>query len=263
MNLFIDAFAWIFNPDNWVAGARSPLPIQDRIAEHLLYTLIAVVIAAAIALPVGLYIGHTGRGRQFVIAFTGSMRALPALGVVFFLTMVLGSVVRGASGVFWGTMIALIILAIPSILAGAYAGLESVSRQTIDAARANGMTEMQILLRVEIPLALSLIIGGLRAGTLQVIATAVIASYAGLGGLGRIISSGIGLNDYDRILGGAILVTALALVVDALFAIVQRLTRVPGIGNVATGVENKKLRRRATRSATAVETPIREGNFTA
>lgn len=260
MNLFVNAFAWIFDPQNWQPGGVSPLPIQDRLLEHLLYTAIAVVIAAAIALPLGFYIGHTGKGRQFVIGFTGAMRALPTLGVLFFLTMVLGSLVKGASGVFWGTIVALVILAIPSILAGAYAGLESVSRPAIDAARALGMTEMQILTRVEIPLALPLIIGGLRAGTLQVIATAVIASYAGLGGLGRIISSGIGLNDYDRILGGAILVTVFALLVDALFALVQRVTRVPGADNGDRGLRS---RRRASRPETVVETPTRERNVTA
>jgi len=262
MNLFVDAILWILNPANWQPGGTSPLPIQDRIAEHLLYAVVAVSIAALIALPLGFYIGHTGRGRQFVIGFTGAMRALPTLGVLFFLTMVLGNLVRGSAGIFWGTMIALIILAIPSILAGAYAGLESVSRQTIDAARAIGMTETQILTRVEIPLALPLIIGGLRAGALQIIATAVIASYAGLGGLGRIISSGIGLNDYDRILGGAILVTVLALVVDGAFAVVQRLTRVPGAGADAAG-PGARLRRRASRPEAAVGTPIQERNVTA
>lgn len=263
MNLILDALAWIFTAANWEPGGRSPLPLQDRIAEHLLYTGLAVLIAALIALPVGFYIGHTGRGRQFVISFTGSMRALPTLGVLFFLTMSFGSVVRGYSGVFWGTMIALIILAIPSILAGAYAGLESVSRQTIDAARACGMTEMQILTRVEIPLALPLIIGGLRAGVLQVIATAVIASYAGLGGLGRVISSGIGLNDYDRILGGAILVTVLALVVDGAFALIQRATRIRTGVNDTGRSGDSRLRRRASGPTTETKSPLYEGNVTA
>jgi len=191
------------------------------------------------------------------------MRALPTLGVLFFLTMVLGNVIRGASGVFWGTMIALTILAIPSILAGAYAGLESVSRQAIDAARAIGMTEMQILTKVEIPLALPLIVGGLRAGTLQVIATAVIASYAGLGGLGRVISSGIGLNDYDRILGGAILVTVLALLVDAVFAIIQRLTRTPGTYSASARSRDAQLRGRPDSPAAVIVRTSREGNVTA
>ncbi|KQM83714.1 ABC transporter permease [Agromyces sp. Leaf222] len=257
MNLFIEAFAWIFNPANWIAGAQSPLPIQDRIAEHLLYTFVAVLIAALIALPLGFYIGHTGKGRQFVISFTGGMRALPTLGVLFFLTMVLGYSMVSTTANFLGTMIALVLLAIPSILAGAYSGLESVDRQTIDSARANGMTELQILTKVEIPLSLPLIVGGLRSGVLQVIATVVIASYVGLGGLGRIIASGIGLNDYDRILGGAILITALALLVDGVFAVIQRLTATPGVGRPAeTG--RSAVRRQAQRQPATVGTPNQE-----
>lgn len=229
MNLLISALQWLVEPAQWTAGARSPLPIQDRLLEHLTYTLIAVLIAAIIALPLGFYIGHTGKGRQFVISFTGSMRALPTLGVLFFLLMVFGEFLSYDTAPIVGATISFVILAIPSMLAGAYAGLESVDRSTIDAARASGMTEWQILTQVEIPLALPLIIGGLRAGTLQVIATVTIASYAGLGGLGRIITSGIGLRDYDRILGGALLVTALALLVDAIFALVQSKTASKGV----------------------------------
>ena len=129
-------------------------------------------------------------------------------------------------------VISLIVLAIPSILAGAYSGLESVDRETIDASRALGMTELQILWQVEIPLALPLIVGGIRASVLQVIATATVAAYIGGGGLGRIILTGIGTNDYDRILGGALLVTALALVVDGAFALLQKLA---ATGNAPRG----------------------------
>jgi len=231
MDLFLSAVRWIFDPVNWQSGSISPLPIQDRLLEHLRYTAVSLVIAAAIALPLGFYIGHTGRARQFVISFAGAMRALPTLGLLYFLLMVFGYWLSFDTAPIVGSTIAFIVLAIPSMLAGAYAGLESVDRQTIDAARANGMTEWQILTKVEIPLALPLIIGGLRASTLQVIATVTIASYAGLGGLGQIISNGIGLNDYDRILGGALLVTALALFVDALFALAQRLTATPGLND--------------------------------
>ncbi|MET1007157.1 MAG: ABC transporter permease [Propionibacteriaceae bacterium] len=229
MNLLFDAIGWIFDPAHWIPGSQSPLPIQDRLVEHLAYTATAVVIAALIALPLGLYIGHTGRGRQFVIAFTGSMRALPTLGLLFFLLMVFGYVLSYDTAPIVGATIAFVILAIPSMLAGAYSGLESVDPQVIDAARANGMTEWQILLQVEIPLGLPLIVGGLRAAVLQVIATVTIASYAGLGGLGRIITSGIGLNDYDLILGGALLVTGLALVTDGLLALLQRATATKGL----------------------------------
>lgn len=229
MSFLLDALRWLFDPAHWQPGGRSPLPIQDRLLEHLAYTTISVVIAAVIALPLGFYIGHTGRGRQFVIGFTGAMRALPTLGLLFFLLMVFGYVLSFDTAPIVGATIAFVILAIPSMLAGAYSGLESVDRQTIDAARANGMTEWQILTRVEIPLSLTLVIGGVRNSVLQVIATVTIASYAGLGGLGRIITSGIGLNDYDRILGGALLVTALALLVDAVFALAQRATAPRGL----------------------------------
>ena len=238
MNLLLDALRWLADPAQWQPGSQSPLPLQDRLVEHLLYTATSVAIAAAIALPLGFFIGHTGRGRQFVIAFTGSMRALPTLGVLFFLLMVFGEFLSYDTAPIVGATIAFVILAIPSMLAGAYAGLESVDRGTIDAARASGMTEWQILTQVEIPLSLPLILGGVRAGTLQVIATVTIASYAGLGGLGRVITSGIGLNDYDRILGGALLVTALALVVDALFALAQRLTAVAAFTESRTPAES-------------------------
>lgn len=231
MDLILSAIRWILDPTHWESGSISPLPIQDRLLEHLRYTVVSLVIAAAIALPLGFWIGHTGRARQFVISFTGAMRALPTLGLLYFLLMVFGYWLSFDTAPIVGSTIAFVVLAIPSMLAGAYAGLESVDRQTIDAARANGMTEWQILFRVEIPLGLPLVIGGLRAATLQVIATVTIASYAGLGGLGRIITSGIGLNDYDRILGGALLVTALALVVDGLFALTQRLTATRGLSD--------------------------------
>lgn len=260
MNFFLEALRYIIDPANYIPGSQSPLPISDRISEHLLYTFASVVTAALIALPLGFYIGHTGRGRQFVIGFTGAMRALPTIGLLFFLTFVLGglSFLTTNPANFIGSIIALIILAIPSMLAGAYAGLESVDRQTVDAARANGMTEMQILRQVEIPLALPLIIGGVRAAVLQVIATATIASYTGLGGLGRLIASGIGLNDYTRILAGAILVTALALLVDGVFAIIQKLTATRGLTSSRRD-DRRNLRDRSEGSLAVVGTPTPEG----
>ena len=258
MDFLIQALQYIFDPANYIPGSRSPLPIQDRIGEHLLYTLIAVLIAAAIALPLGLYIGHSGRGRQFVIAFTAAMRALPTLGLLYFFTMVLNGTVGFRQTAFIGSIVALIILAIPSTLAGAYSGVESVDRQTIDAARANGMTEWQILTRVEIPLALPLIIGGVRSSVLQVIATATIASFIGLGGLGRIITTGIALNDYQVMLAGALLVTALALVIDGLFALGQRLTRTRGLKD-SSRETRRRLRDQSPGQVAPVGFPTNEG----
>jgi osmoprotectant transport system permease protein len=230
MQFFLSAIAWLCDPANYRPGQQSPLPIQDRIVEHLLYTFVSVAIAALIALPLGFYIGHTGRGRQFVIAFSGAMRALPTLGLLGALFVVIGMTVPFTQTAFIASIVAFVVLAIPSILAGAYAGVESVDPQTVDAARSVGMTELQILLKVEVPLSLPLIIGGIRSSVLQVIATVVIASYISLGGLGAIISTGISLNDNNMILGGALLVTALALVIDGLFALAQRLTRRGGAG---------------------------------
>ncbi|QAV70908.1 ABC transporter permease [Salinibacterium sp. UTAS2018] len=256
MQFFLDAIRWLTDPANYAAGAQNPLPIQDRIGEHLLYTVVAVAIAAVIALPLGFYIGHTGRGRQFVIGFTGAMRALPTLGLLMALFVIVGATVPFTRAAFIASIIALVVLAIPSILAGAYAGIESVDRHTVDAGRAMGMTELQIVMQIEIPLSLPLIIGGIRASALQVIATAVIASYISLGGIGTIISSGIGLNDNNRILGGAILVTVLALVVDGLFAVAQQLTKrrsSPGATRRNTHVRGRSFRPAAVAGITAHE----------
>jgi len=254
VQFFLDALLWLFDPANYVPGTQSPLPIQDRIGEHLLYTALSVAAAALIALPLGFFIGHTGRGRQFVIAFTGGMRAVPTLGLLMALFLIVGSTVPFTQAAFVASIVAFVILAIPSILAGAYAGIESVSPAAVDAARAIGMTELQILFRVEIPLSLPLIIGGIRASVLQVIATAVVASYISLGGIGAIISSGIGLNDNNRILGGAILVTVLALVIDGLFALLQRLTRTRGLDRA-----DIDLRAQPVGLVTVTGSPVDEG----
>ena len=144
------------------------------------------------------------------------MRALPTLGLLTWFALVIGTGLKAP-------ILALVILAIPPLLAGAYSGLEAVDRQTIDAARAMGMTELQILTRVEIPLALPLIVGGIRSAVLQVVATATVAAYIGPGGLGRFIIDGQALSDYPRMVSGSILVIALALVLDAVFVGLQKI----------------------------------------
>jgi len=235
MDLLLGALGYLFDPGNWGSGAVQPGAIGILLLEHLRLTFLCVGIAVLIALPLGFYIGHTGRARQFVIGFTGAMRALPTLGLLYFFFPLFAFSLSFLPAANLAVVISLIVLAIPSILAGAYSGLESVDRETIDASRALGMTELQILWQVEIPLALPLIVGGIRASVLQVIATATVAAYIGGGGLGRIILTGIGTNDYDRILGGALLVTALALVVDGAFALLQKLA---ATGNAPRGARD-------------------------
>lgn len=242
MNLFLEAIAWLVDPANWQGSASIPV----RIGEHLLYTVLAVLVASIIAIPLGWLIGHTGKGREIAVAISGAARALPSFGLLFLFVMLAGVLLRGPS-----TVLVLVLLAIPPILAGAYAGIEVIDRGVIDAARAMGMTERQILGRVEIPLGLPLLIGGLRSGTLQVVATAVLAAFVNLGGLGLPIVSGIALRDYDRMFGAAILIIALALLLDALFAVLERYAVPRGVRARRT----PELRTTAPRRRAAADTP--------
>ena len=210
-----------------------------RLAEHLYFTIISVAIAAAIAIPVGYLIGHTGRGRELTVGISGAARALPSFGLILLLVTIMGVLQLQAAAI-----IAFVILGIPSILAGAYAGLEAIDRRTIDAARGIGMTEWQILWKVEIPLGLPLLIGGLRNSTLQVVATVTLAAYVALGGLGFGIIQGLPLRRFDQMLGSAILIAVLALVLDGLLALIQRAVVPHGV-TAAQGSGSLLPRRRA------------------
>jgi osmoprotectant transport system permease protein len=212
MSVFSDTAEWLTDSAHWSGDDSIPL----RVVQHLGYTGETVAIAAVIAVPLGLWIGHTGRFRGVAVSVTGAMRALPTLGVLTLVVLYLGIGLTPA-------IISLVLLAIPPLLAGAYAGLESVDRRTIDAARAIGMNEWQILVKVEIPLALPLIVGGFRSATLQVVATATVAAYIGLGGLGRYLIDGLDLSDYPKMLSGSILVIGLALFLDGVFALLQKI----------------------------------------
>ena len=213
MNLVSDAMAWLFAPAQWQgAGALSLLLFQQ-----LYLTAIPIAIAALIAIPAGWTIGHTGYGREIAVAISGAARAIPSFGLLILLVLLLGVLHKPAAG-----GITFVLLAIPSLLAGAYTGCEAVDRSVIDAARAAGMSEWQILRKVEIPLGLPLLVGGLRSAVLQVVSTVTIAAYVNLGGLGLPIITGIALQRYDMVLGGSLLVALLALALDALLAAIQR-----------------------------------------
>ena len=242
MNLLAEAFAWIFSPDRLTGS--SPLPAA--IGLHLFYTFLAVIIAALIAIPLGYYIGHTGRGRNLAVGISGAARAIPSFGLILLLVLVIGVTQKPLAAT-----IAFVLLGIPSILAGAYAGLEAIDRRVIDAARAVGMTEWQILFKVEIPLGLPLLIGGLRAGALQIVATVVLAAYVTLGGIGTYIILGIATKQYDAILGAALVIVALALLLDGAFALLQHLVVPRGV----TAGRPKELRTTSSRRRAVVETP--------
>ncbi|WP_150308679.1 ABC transporter permease [Planctomonas psychrotolerans] len=213
MNVFAEAIAWLFSAERLTGNNAIPV----RLLEHVWFTVVSVSIAAAIAIPIGYLIGHTGRGRGLAVSISGAARALPSFGLILLLVLLAGTARASLAAI-----VAFVLLAVPSILAGAYAGIEAVDRKTVDAARAIGMTEWQILWRVEVPLGLPLLIGGIRNAVLQVVATVTLAAYVGLGGLGLYIFRGIPLRRYDEMLGSAILIVALALALDALFALAQR-----------------------------------------
>lgn len=211
MNYFTQALAWIADPDNLYGDSG----VLARSWEQIWYTLLAVLLASLIAIPLGYLVGHTGRGRGLVVASSGAARALPTLGVVTLLGLVFGIGLLAP-------MVALVLLAVPSVLAGAYAGVEAIDPRTVDAARAMGMSEWQVLTRVEMPLGLPLLIGGLRSATLQVVATATLAAYVGAGGLGRFLFFGLKTQDYPQMLAAALLVMVIALILEGAYELAER-----------------------------------------
>lgn len=212
MNYVIDALQLIFEPQSWPGSDG----IGNRLVQHALYVAAGVIVAAVVAVPLGLFIGHTGRGRNLVVTVTGVARALPTFGLLLFVVLLFGLHLAPVIAV-------LVVLAIPPILAGTYAGVDTVSRSAVDGARGSGFSESQIVWRVELPLAMPLIIGGLRSATLQAIATATIAGYVAQGALGRYLIEGLARHEYATAVVGALLVAGLALVSDAALTIAQTL----------------------------------------
>ena len=207
MNYLRQAFSWMTDSSNW-SGASG---IPARIGEHLLITAIVVGLAAAIAVPVGVLVGHTRRGAAAVGAVTGAARSIPTLGLLTVFGLAFGIGLKAP-------VLALVILAIPSLLAGTYAGIQAIP----SAAKAVGMSPAQVIGKVEIPLALPVIVGGIRAAVLQVIATATLAAYISDTGLGRYLFSGLKSRDYTQMLGGAFVVILLALLMEVILASLQR-----------------------------------------
>lgn len=211
MNLFLDALAWLADPAQWTG----PGGVPTRVLQHLAITAAAVGVATVLALPTGILIGHTRKGAGIVGAIAGAARAIPTLGLLTLLGLALGIGLKAP-------LLALIVLAIPSVLAGAYAGVQNVDTAVSGAARAIGMSPRQVIFQVELPLASPVIIGGLRAATLQVVATATLAAYTADFGLGRYLFSGLKSRDYAEMLAGALLVAALALLLELALAAAQR-----------------------------------------
>ncbi|MCD0448241.1 ABC transporter permease [Actinocorallia sp. API 0066] len=210
---------WITDPANWHGSDGIPV----RLAEHVGYTLLVLLVALAIGLPLGLFIAHAGQRAAFAVINTANgARALPTLGLLVLIFLL-------STGSDVAALIPLVILAIPPILVNAYEGIRQVEPQVRDAARGMGMTGRQVLFRVELPIAVPLILLGARTAAVQVVATATVAAYINLGGLGGYIMDGILLREYGEAVGGSVLVVLLAVSVQGLFTLFTHLVTPRGL----------------------------------
>ena len=220
MDFVADVIAWFTDAGNWSGGDGVPV----RVFEHVWYSVLSSVIAIAVALPIGLWVGHTGRGGELAINIANFGRAIPALGVVV-LAVVLaiqGYLPFSSLGPV-PSILALVLLAIPPVLANAYVGVRQVDPEVVDAAKGMGMTGARVLRDVELPMAMPLVMAGIRTSTVQVVATATLAAFVGLGGLGRYIIDGQQQRNAEEVFAGGILVAVLALATEYGLAALQRL----------------------------------------
>jgi osmoprotectant transport system permease protein len=217
MGVLSDVITWLTDPANWEGSSG----ILVRVYEHLLMSVQAIALGASLAIPVGLAIGHTRRFEFLAVSIGNIGRALPSFGIVA-ITYVATLDWPGNIG-FWPTFIALTLLTIPPVLTNTYVGIKGVDLDTLEAARGMGLSDMQSLRRIEVPLAAPLIVAGLRTASVQVVATATLGAFTGWGGLGRFIVDGFAVGDDAQIAGGAILVAALAVVTEMVMALIQRI----------------------------------------
>jgi osmoprotectant transport system permease protein len=226
----VNIIGWFTDPANWTGSGSIPA----QVGYHLLYSVVALLIALAIAVPLGIAIGYTGKGEALVAGFANALRALPTLGLLVLLFLIISPVVAGKLVYLLPTIIVLVLLAVPPILTGTYAGIQNADPDAVGAARGMGFTKLQILFRVQLPCALPLMVSGVRSSTLQIISTATVAAYLGLQGLGRFILDGRAQASFSEMAGGAILVAVLAIVLEFTFAWIGRLIVSPGLRRVAS-----------------------------
>lgn len=227
MGFLTELAGWFADPANWQGNDAIP----GRILEHIQISLAAVIAAVVLAMPVGLLIGHTGRGSFVAISLANIGRAVPsyAVLVILFPLSIVFARLTGSDLALLATFLAMVLLAIPPIVTNTFIGLREVDRDLVEAARGMGMHGSQVLGRVEIPIALPVILAGLRTASVQVVATATLGAVIGGGGLGRYIVQGIARRDDARLVAGALMVALLAIATELLFAWLQRRSVSPGL----------------------------------
>jgi osmoprotectant transport system permease protein len=216
---------WLLDPAHW----SGPDGIPIRLFEQVAISGASLLLAALVALPVGLWIGHTGRAATLAVNIANIGRAIPSLAAIGIIAPITQAFDPELGFKVYPTLFAMILLAVPPILVNAYAGVSGVDRELVEAARGMGFRERQILARIEVPIALPVIAAGLRSATVQVIATATLGALFGFGGLGRYLVDGVAQNDDGQIFGGVFLVAALALLAEGGFALLQRALTSPGL----------------------------------
>jgi len=226
MNLLGDVARWFTDPAHY----QGTDAVQTRILEHLAVSGLAVLVGLLVALPLGLHLGHTGRFAFVAVNIANIGRAIPSLAAIALAIPIAGTLLGVQNGLgFWPTFLALIPLAVPPILTNAYVAVRGVDRDVIEAARGMGVGELGILRRIELPLALPLVLAGIRTAAVNVIATATLGALVAFGGLGRYIVDGLALQEYDRLFAGALLVALLAIAVEVALSTFERAAVSPGI----------------------------------
>jgi osmoprotectant transport system permease protein len=222
MNFLIQVAHWFADPAHW----HGPDGIPNRVGEHVLMSVVATAVAAAIALPVGLILGHYGRGGGLAINVSNIGRAIPSFALLVLFLQLTG---LGAAPAF----LALVVLAIPPIVTNGYVGMRNVDQGLLDAARGIGMRADQILLKVELPTAVPVVMAGVRTAGVQVVATATLAAVVSWGGLGRFIVDGLNNQNYAEVFGGALMVAVLAGIAEILLALLEYVLTPVGLRRVS------------------------------
>ena len=218
MDFLTATAAWLTDPAHW-AG---PDGIPQRLLEHVFVSGVSLAIALAIVLPVGLWIGHARRGAGLAIGLAGFGRAVPTLAAIAIVLPITAAFDPQLGFKLYPTVLAMILLAAPPILVNAYAGIAEVDHDLVEAGRGMGMTGWQLLARVELPVGLPVVLGGVRSAAVQVIATATLGAIFGFGGLGRYLIDGIANHDVGEVFGGVLLVAALAILAELALEAAQR-----------------------------------------
>jgi osmoprotectant transport system permease protein len=225
VNLVETGIAWLTDLTHW----SGPEGIPVRLGEHLALSAGSLAVAMAIAIPAGIWIGHTGRFAALAVNSANLWRAMPSLALIGIILPITAAIDPQLGFKVYPTLIAMVVLAVPPILVNTQAGIVGVDRDLVEAARAMGMREGQVVWRVEVPLALPAILTGIRSAAVQVVATATLGAIFGSGGLGRFLVEGIAQRDVGMTFGGVVLVAGLALAVEGSFVVILRLIRSPGL----------------------------------